>query len=131
MLGWGAGALVFLALGSGAFFAYQILAARWTTAYDQQRVVIGGVYTAYGREYHEQNPHLTPADLLMHFTRKVEKTWTRESLSQRRLVLAATYVLAMPLFTVSLMSILQAIHCATARKTARKTRAASARRAVA
>ncbi len=117
---WGAAAVIFLLLGSAMFFGYQLCAARWTAEYNNQRVVIGETYTAYGREYHEQNPNLSPANLIMHVAGQVEKLWTRESLTQRRLLLAAMYVLAMPLFTVSIMSILQAIQCAVAKTASRK-----------
>jgi hypothetical protein len=90
----------------------------------QQLVIIGGdSYTAHGREYHEQNPHLPPERLVMDFAGQVEKIWTRESLVQRRLLLAGLYVLAMPIFTISLMSIVQAIHCAAGKTTRRKKRA--------
>jgi hypothetical protein len=119
-LRWGALSMLFLFLGTACFFSYQIFAARWTAIYNERPVVIGDVYTALGREYHEQNPHLRPEDLLKHFTGKVEKIWTRESLQQRRLILAAIYVLAMPLFTICIMSIVQALQCAVAKTKSRK-----------
>lgn len=126
---WGATSALFLLLGTATFFGYQIFANRWTTQYNKQRVVIGDAYTAHGREYHEENPHLTPENLLMDNKGEAEKVWTRESLTQRRLLLAAMYVLAMPLFTVSIMSILQALQCAVAKPASRKSAVSSARRA--
>ncbi|MBI3851643.1 MAG: hypothetical protein HY298_15400 [Verrucomicrobia bacterium] len=125
---WGAISLLFLFLGTATFFGYQFFAARWTTTYNEQRVVIGDVYTAHGRGYHDENPNLPPADLIMDHKGEVEKIWTRESIAQRRLLLAAMYVLAMPLFTVCVMSIVQALHCAVAKTNRRRRVAASAHR---
>jgi hypothetical protein len=104
--------MLFLLLGTASFFGYQLLAARWTTNYNGGTLLVGSVYTPQGREYHTKNPNLPFEDLVMHFAGQVEKIWTRESLQQRRLLLAALYVLAMPLFTVCIMSIVQALHCA-------------------
>lgn len=129
VLRWGTISMVFLALGSVAFFGYQVLVARWTVPYAKQRVVIGDRYTQYGREYLEQHPTLTPEDLVMHFSGKVERIWEPEPLPQRRLCLAVAYVVAMPLFTVSIMSILQAIHCAAGQKPGRRVAVSPARRA--
>lgn len=110
---WAGTSIVFLLLGTATFFGYQIYAARWTASYNRQPVIIGGnAYTAAGREYHVEKPNLSPADLLMHAGGKAEKIWLRDTLEQRRLLLAAIYLLAMPLFTISLMSIVQAIQCA-------------------
>ncbi|MEP6664395.1 MAG: hypothetical protein ABJC04_12110 [Verrucomicrobiota bacterium] len=117
---WAATSAVFLLLGSAMFFGYQLFAARWTAEYNSQHVVIGGTYTSFGHDYHRENPNLSPSDLVMDVAGATEKIWTQESLTQRRLLLAAMYVLAMPLFTVAVMSLLQAMQCATARKMARK-----------
>lgn len=125
---WGAIAMLFLFLGTATFFGYQFFAARWTTWYHDRAVVIGGDYTTHGREYHEEHLNLPPTDLIMDHRGKVEEIWTRESLTQRRLLLAAMYVLAMPLFTVCVMSIVQALHCAVAKTHHRRHVAASAHR---
>jgi hypothetical protein len=128
VLRWGAISVSFLMLGSVAFFAYQVLVTRWTVIYAQQRVVVGDHYTKYGREYLDQHPTLAREDLMMHFSGKVERIWEPDALSQRRLFLAATYVVAMPLFTVSIMSILQAIHCAAGRTASRRASVSPAKR---
>ena len=125
---WGAISMLFLFLGTATFFGYQFFATRWTTMYNKQRVVIGDVYTAVGRDHHEQNQHRPPEELVMDFAGDVEMIWTRESIAQRRLLLAAMYVLAMPLFTVSVMSIVQALHCAVAKTRHRKHVVSSAHR---
>jgi len=113
-----------LALAAACFFAYQIFAARWTVSYNNQRVVIGGQFSQIGRKYQQDHPNLTLEDLVFHFAGQVEKIWTRESLQQRRTLLAGMYVLAMPLFAVCIMSLLQAIQCAVS-AAPRKKRVAS------
>ncbi|MCI0539337.1 MAG: hypothetical protein L0Z50_29365 [Verrucomicrobiales bacterium] len=118
--GWAWISALFLFLGTASFFGYQLFAARWTAWYHNGPVLIGGVYTPDGREYHERNPNLTSEDLLMHHRGELEKVWTRASVQQRRLLLAAMYVLAMPLFTVCIMSIVQALHCASTNPSKRK-----------
>ena len=122
VLRWAVSALVCLVLAIGCFFAYQIYAARWTVPYNGQRVVIGGQFSQIGREYQQSNPNLTFEDLVLNYAGKVEKIWTRESLQQRRIILAGMYVLAMPLFTVCMMSLLQAIQCATSTTPRKKRR---------
>lgn len=117
---WATLAVTFLLLGTAVFFTYQILASRWTANYAGQRTVFGGALTAYGREYQKENPHLTPEELIMGVAGKVERIWTRESMNERRLILAAVYVLAMPLFTVCIMSIVQALQCSVAKTANRK-----------
>jgi hypothetical protein len=123
-IAWAGVSLVFLVLSTTSFFSYQLFAARWSAKYNNESVVIGSTYSPAAREYHNQNPNLTPDDLIMHYAGSLEKIWTRESLQQRRLLLAAMYVVAMPLFTVCLMSILQAIQCATPPPTRKRPAAA-------
>ena len=117
---WGGVSLMFLILGTAMFFNYQLFAERWTAQYNLQRVVIGSVFTPFGQDYHNQNPQFTRAQLVMDAGGQMEKIWTRESIEQRRIALAAMYVLAMPLFAVCIMSIVQAVHCATLKATRRK-----------
>jgi hypothetical protein len=127
-LGWGSLSALFLVLGTAVFFSYQFFAARWTAPYSNQRVVIGDTFTQLGGQYHRENPNLTMEDLVMHYAGHIEKIWTRESLQQRRVLLAGLYILAMPLFTICIMSIVQAMQCAASsspRKRARTPRSAS------
>jgi len=114
MLPWAGAAALFLLAGTVVFFGYQIFSARWTTLYAEKKAVIGSAFTAQAGEYSRQNPNLTPGDLLMHYAGDAEKIWTRESLQERRLILASLYVLAMPLFATCIICLLQAIECATA-----------------
>lgn len=112
---WGGVSASFLLLGTVAFFGYQLCAARWTAIYNDALVVIGSDYTPSGLEYHTEHPQLSPADLLMKFAGKVDRIWTRESIAEHRILLAGMYILTMPLFTIAIMSLLQAIQCTTSR----------------
>lgn len=122
-LWWGAGALVFLAIAVGAFFRYQQLTLAWTGLYDEQKVVIGSVYTAQGLSYTQQNPKISCDELINDFGGLTENIWTRESINRHRLILAATYVSCLPLFTICLIAVVQAIQCGS--KPARSRAASS------
>jgi hypothetical protein len=111
-LGWGAAALLFLVLAVAAFFLYQQLTLAWTGVYEKERVVVGSVFTSQGSAYAKENPGVARDALIDDFTGVTENIWTRESINQRRLVLAATYVGCLPLFTICLLAIVQAIQCA-------------------
>ena len=107
------GCLVFAV---SAFFCYQRFMDAWTVNYAGQRVVIGSVFTAHGKKYAEQNPSLSRYWLLMDAAGAPEDLWTRESINRRRLVLGATYILCLPLFTICLIAIVQAIRCITSKR---------------
>ena len=117
-LRWCAAALVFLLLAVAAFFRYQQLTLAWTGNYAGQRVVIGSAYTAQGVSYTTKNPSLSCDDLIFDFAGKTEDIWTRDSINRRRLLLAATYVSCLPLFTLCLIAVVQAVQCG--RSVARK-----------
>jgi hypothetical protein len=110
-LWWGAGALVFLAMAVGAFFRYQHLTLAWTGLYDEQKVVIGSVYTTQGLSYTQQNPEISCDELIYQFKGLTQNIWTPESINRRRLILAATYLSCLPLFTICLIAVVQAIQC--------------------
>jgi hypothetical protein len=110
-LRWGGVALLFLILSVAAFFRYQQLTLAWTANYAGDRLVIGSVFTSQGQSYSEKNPKISCDDLVFDFAGKTEEIWTRESLNRRRLILAATYVSCLPLFTVCLIAVVQAVQC--------------------
>jgi hypothetical protein len=110
-LWWGAGSLVFLAISVGAFFRYQQLTLAWTGQYLDQKVVIGSICTPQGLSYLQKNPELSRDELIFDFAGTTENIWTRESINRRRLILAATYVTCLPLFTICLIAVVQAIQC--------------------
>ena len=108
---WWLAALVSLLLGTASFFDYQRLTSAWTGRYTGQKVVIGAVYTPHGQEYAQKNPNLSVDNLLEDHTGKVELVWTRESINRRRLALAGLYVSCLPLFTMAVVAVVQAIQC--------------------
>lgn len=106
---WAGTAVLFLCLGSGAFFTYQYLSSGWTCIYDGNRVLVGGTYTAAGRAYVAANPGITCAELLRDAAGRTEAVWERSSVERRGLWLAGFYILCIPLFTVCVMALLQAL----------------------
>lgn len=108
---WSGGALLFLTIAVAAFFRYQQLTMAWTGLYVGQKVVIGSVCTPQGLAYAQKNPMISCDELIFDFAGATEQIWTRESINRRRLILAATYVSCLPLFTICLISVVQAIEC--------------------
>ena len=108
--------LLFLLVSIGAFFQYQKLTYSWTGNYVGKRLVLGSVFTREGAAYTQKNPTISCDDLLFDFAGKVDDIWTRDSINHRRLVLAATYVSCMPMFTICLIGIVQALQCLSLRK---------------
>ena len=121
-LRWGAAALLFLALAVTAFFYYQQLTLNWTCSYVGDKVVIGSTYTPQGLSYTQKNPNISRDDLIFDFSGETDKIWTRESINHRRLILAATYVSCLPLFTICLIAVVQAVQCSgrTAKRRGKK-----------
>lgn len=74
-------------------------------------VVIGSEFTALGRQHKQSFPHLTNQDLVMRSAGQPELVWTKDSIRRRNLLLKAFYVGASVLLAVSLLSVVQAIHC--------------------
>ena len=113
---WGGVAVFFLAVAVTTFFRYQQLTLNWTAEYVGDKVVIGSVYTPQGSSYRQKNPNISTADLVFDFAGRTEEIWTRESIHRRRLILAATYVSCLPLFTICLIAVVQAIQCGGGKK---------------
>ncbi len=120
-LRWGGVSLLFLLVAVAMFFRYQQLTLAWTGIYAGNKVVVGSVYTPQGLAYTTANPKLSRDELISDFTGVTENIWTRDSINRRRLLLAAAYVSCLPLFTICLIAVVQAVHCGTPRATRRKT----------
>lgn len=110
-LGWSGAALLFLAVAVAVFFRYQQLTLAWTANYAGQKVVVGSVLTPAGQAYAQRNAGISNEDLIMDFAGKTDAIWTPDSINRRRLILAASYVCCLPLFTVCLIAVVQAIAC--------------------
>lgn len=120
-LKWCGVALLFLVFAVAAFFRYQQLTLAWTGIYEGDKVVVGSAYTPQGLAYTTANPKVSLDELISDFTGVTENIWTRESINRRRLLLASTYVSCLPLFTICLIAVVQAVQCGSARKARRKT----------
>jgi hypothetical protein len=110
-LWWAATAMLVLAIAVAVFFRYQQLTLAWTGNYDGQKVVVGSALTPHGLAYTQANPDLSRDQLVMDVAGATETVWTRESINRRRLILAATYVSCLPLFTLCLIAVVQALQC--------------------
>ena len=119
---WCGVSLLSLALAVSAFFRYQQLTGAWTVNYNGDQVVVGSVLTTQGQAFSEKNPKVGGEGLLDNFAGRAEDIWTRESINRRRLVLAATYVSCLPLFTVCLIAVIQAAQCGVSLPRRRKAK---------
>ena len=122
-------ALLALVIGVGAFFRYQQLTLAWTANYDGSKVVVGSELTRQGRVYSGENPKISTDELVFDFKGKTGDVWTQQSIDQRRLVLAAIYVSCLPLFTICLIALVQAMQ-SSERTAPRKTRTEAATRKI-
>lgn len=97
-----------------SFFAYQRLTYSSTCqTLDGDVVVIGHEYTPHGADYVRENPGISCTDLIDQHIGKTEDVWTKQSIDSARLKLAVTYIACIPLFTICIMALIQAIYCAT------------------
>ena len=110
-LRWCGVAILFLAIAVAAFFRYQQLTLAWTGIYEGEKIVIGSVYTEQGRSYTQKNSKISLNDLIFDFSGEIENIWTHDSISRRRLILASIFESCLPLFTICLIAIIQAIQC--------------------
>jgi hypothetical protein len=128
-LWWSGAALLFLAIAVAVFFRYQQLTLAWTANYAGQKVVVGSVLTPAGQAYTQKNAGISSEDLIMDFAGKTDAIWTPDSINRRRLLLAASYVSCLPLFTICLIAVVQAIACGAqaAGESSQKARSPEAR----
>jgi hypothetical protein len=108
---WATLSSVLLVLGIGALLGYQHLAGSWTAAYLDERVVVGSAFTDQGARHTAAHPEQTTSDLVFECADNTENIWTADSIRQRRLILAGLYLGNVPLFTVCLMAMVQALFC--------------------
>jgi len=108
--GWWIACAVFLLLSVSMLFLYRHLTHKWTCEYFGDTVVIGSEYTPMGAHYIQQNSGIPCNQLLIDFAGGVDKVWTKESIDTKRLLLAGSYIGCIPLFTLCIISLLQALH---------------------
>jgi hypothetical protein len=108
---WAALAGAFLVLSVLAFFAYQHLLDTRTCLYARKQLVIGTQYTIHAETYARDNPNSTCTSLLEDFAGQAEDIWTKDSINNSRYILAGVYILTLPMFTVCIISVVQALYC--------------------
>lgn len=104
-------ALVFLASSISSFFTYQYFRDIRTCQYADQVIVIGAVFTAHGEEYFSENPGSTCTSLLEDHAGVAEEVWTKESINKSHYILGAAYILNLPLLTICMIAVVQAVSC--------------------
>lgn len=114
---WAASAVLFLISAIFSFDSYQQRMDNWTCRYDGKRKIVGSILTPQGRSYSDSNPGMSCNDLLLDFAGKSEDIWVKESIDARRISLSRSYLLSITLFTLCLLSIIQAIYCITEKDT--------------
>lgn len=109
-----AGVAAFI-LGSIAFFTYRDLYAIWSVEFEQKRVVIGSEsnLTPLGRKYRQEFPVTTNEQIVGYTAGRPEQMWQAASIHTNAIWLSAVYVLCSTLFTVAVISMLQALKCST------------------
>jgi hypothetical protein len=112
---WAMFTIVFLALSIVAFFVYQQLLDTRTCQYAGQAVVIGTQYTEHARSYLGENPNSTCSSLLDDFGGKADDIWTQDSINKSRYILAGSYILTLPLLTICIIAVIQAVSCSQAK----------------
>jgi uncharacterized membrane protein len=106
---WAAVAALFLLAALASFFGYQHLLFYETCDYNSGRVVIGTAYTPHGSRYHHDNPSLGCHELLNDFAGSATDIWTEDSINRNRMLLAGSYLLALPLCVMCMIAIVQAV----------------------
>ncbi|MGH7388589.1 MAG: hypothetical protein ACREM3_03940 [Candidatus Rokuibacteriota bacterium] len=117
-------ALASLVLAVLATFGYDYLTRAWSCRYDDRRVIVGADYTEQARAHRQRDPGASCERLIQDFAGRLDDVWVGEGIRRRHSVLAALYVGAVALFTICLVTVVEAI--ARAERPAR--RAGGARR---
>ena len=120
---WATFTIVFLVLSVSAISGYQHLLDTHTCEYANQALVIGTRYTEHAQSYVRENPNSTCTTLLEDFAGKAEDIWTKDSINNSRYILAGSYILTLPLFTICIIAVVQALYCSRS-KTPLGTRSA-------
>ena len=106
---WWAGGLISLVLAVLVTFGYNHLTGAWTCRYDDQVVIVGVEYTAQARDHRQRELGASCETLIRDFAGRSEDIWIGEGINRRRSLLAALYLGAVALFTVSIVAVVEAI----------------------
>lgn len=108
---WAIIAMVCLVASVVAYFGYQHLLDTRTCEYAGHRLVVGTVLTPHAQTYVAQNLDSNCKTLLEDFAGKADDIWTRNSVNRSRYLLAGAYILNLPLFTICIIAVVQALNC--------------------
>lgn len=119
---WGI-AVVLLVSSIAAFLGYQHLTNERTCRYLNQTIVIGADFTPMATNFLNENLDVKqsgrrcellldafPGDAEESAASRAGEIWTSQSIEHSRLLLAITYLSCLPLFTVCLIAVVQAIY---------------------
>lgn len=108
---WWVTSAVLLFASLGTFVGYQALSYQWTCKYyDEIKIIGGNSYTSHGLDYVKDNPGASCETILKDHVGNVYDVWSKESIDRRRIVLAAIYISCVPLFTICIIAVTQAIY---------------------
>jgi MFS family permease len=110
---WALIAIGSLALSLAAYFSYQHFLDTRTCEYFEHSVVIGSAYTQQAQDYVRETVNTSCSMLLADFAGRPEDIWTQQSINRSRYILALSYITIMPLLTVCVIAVVQALYCAT------------------
>ena len=97
----------------GVFILYQDVRSENLVPCQGSPVYIGTQLTAHGSEYVRGNPNVDHQTMLDEHNCRATDIWTEASIESGRRVVSAVYLVCIFLLTLSMVSITQAISCAT------------------
>lgn len=116
---WWIAALVTILLTVAVNVTYASMWDRYVVEYAGSRHVVGSELTEVGRKWVETRGESAPQDLLFAAAGQAELMWTPESIARNRRNFRLVYYACYPLFALSVLATVQAIHCARTRKRSR------------
>ncbi|HEY2232679.1 MAG TPA: hypothetical protein VGK01_04305 [Candidatus Angelobacter sp.] len=108
---WSTVALIALILGAMAFFQYHRLRSSLSAEYAGTRVVIGSEFTREGEAYKAGEAGFTKEQAIMDAAGQPAKIWTVDSIHMNAMQLCTAYFLTVMLFSLAVISGIQAYHC--------------------
>jgi bacteriorhodopsin len=113
---WWIAALVTVLLTVAVNVTYASMWDRYVVEYAGSQHVVGSELTEVGRKWVETRGESAPSDLLFAAAGQAELMWTPESIARNRRNFRLVYYACYPLFALSVLATVQAIHCARTRK---------------
>lgn len=102
---------VSLILASALYITYNHITQKYTGPYNYGRVVIGPIDALKNPARDRDEAERDLGKLIMDHSGDVYEIWTEDSINNRRTLLQVLFIATLPLFTASMLSLLQAIYC--------------------